>query len=186
MTDETAQAVIDCLEQSLKQYAGIPTLEDAGKTIERLAEILHQVAPFCNRERLFETLKQQNVTAEDEMFIRGVTKNFPAIAVGFFENALPIIRKEFPAINSGRPKALTSEEERAACEYIGKLHVEGVEMKIAKQRAAQKFNVSVPTINRTWAERKKGHIPSAKEILEIFKAKQANTSKALPATEEKS
>jgi hypothetical protein len=140
----------------------------------------------CNRNRLIETLKQQNVTAEDEMLIRGVTKTFPAIALGLIELALPTVRKDFPALNSGRPKSLTSEEERAACEYIGKLHVEGLEMKIAKQRAAQKFNVSVPTINRTWAEREKGHIPSAKEILEIFKAKQANTAKALPVSDEKS
>jgi predicted metal-binding transcription factor (methanogenesis marker protein 9) len=186
MNDETVEAVIDFLERSLKQYAGIQTLEDAGKAIERFADILHQATPYCNRNRLIETLKQQNVTAEDEMLIRGVTKNFPAIALGLIELALPTVRKDFPALNSGRPKSLTSEEERAACEYIGKLHVEGLEMKIAKQRAAQKFNVSVPTINRTWAERKKGHIPSPKEILEIFKAKQANTARALPVSDEKS
>src|SRR5690242_17977869 len=132
MTDETAQAVIDWLERSLKQYANIPTLEDAGKTIERFADILHQVTPFCNRERLIETLKQQDVTAEHEALIRGMIENFPAIAVGFFENALPIIRKEFPAINSGRPKALTSEEERAACAYIGKLHVRSEERRVGK------------------------------------------------------
>ena len=184
MTDETVQAVIDCLERLLKQHAGIERLEDASQLIQRFADVLlHQVMPFCNRERLVETLRQQDITAEQEMLIRGVIENFPAIVIGFFENALPMVRKEFPAVNSGRPKSLTSGEERAACEYIGKLHVEGVEMKIAKQRAAQKFNVSVPTINRTWAERKKGHIPSAKEIMEIFKAKQATTPKSLPTSE---
>jgi hypothetical protein len=40
-------------------------------------------------------------------------------------------------------------------------------------------------LNRTWAEREKGHIPSAKEILELFKAKQANATKVIPASGER-
>jgi hypothetical protein len=180
MKDETVQAVLECIERVLPQM-GIPTLEDAGVAIQRLAHILNQITPFCNRERLKEELVKIEVSAADDILIRAATENFPALAVALFEEALPLMRKEFPVINAGRPKSLTSEQERAVCEYVGQLYAEGLEIKIAKQRAAQKFHVSASTINRTWAGRKKGHKPSIKEVIEILKAKQTDSKKALSA-----
>jgi uncharacterized protein YoaH (UPF0181 family) len=182
MTDETVNALVDCIEKVLKR-GGMQTLEDAGLAIHRLADILNQLTQFCNRERLTEKLKEIQLSPQDEMLIRGMTDNFPAMAVAIFQEALPIIRKEFPVINAGRPKALTTEQQRAACEHIGKLHAEGLNIKIAKRRAAQKFDVSVSTIDRTWAQRKQGHKLSAKEVLDILKAKQADKTKVLPASE---
>jgi hypothetical protein len=180
MKDETVQAVIECIERVLPQI-GIPTLEDAGVAVQRFADILNQIAPFCNRVRLKEELAKIEVSAADDMLIRAATENFPALAVALFAEALPQMRKEFPVINAGRPKSLTSEQQRAVCEYVGQLYAEGLEIKIAKHRAAQKFHVSASTINRTWAGRKKGHKPSIKEVVEILKARQADNKKGLPA-----
>jgi hypothetical protein len=185
MKDETVQAVIDCLERALT-HAGVQTLEDAGIAVQRLADILNRIAPFCNRERLKEELAKIEVSATNDMLIRAVTENFPAIAVAFFEEALPLMRMEFPVINAGRPRSLTTEQQKAVCEYVGQLHTEGLDIKTAKQRAAQKFGVSVSTIDRTWAERKKGHKPSVKEVVEILKGKQANKTKALLASKKES
>lgn len=185
MKDETVQAVLECIEQVLPQM-GIPTLEDAAVAIQRFAGILNQVTPFCNRERLKEELAKIEVSATDDMLIRAATENFPALAVALFAEALPLMRKEFPVINAGRPKSLTSERQRAVCEYVGQLYAEGLEIKVAKQRAAQKFHVSTSTINRTWAGRKKGHKPSIKEVVEILKSKQTGSKKTLlPGGKEK-
>jgi hypothetical protein len=184
MKDETIQAVIQCLERVLPQI-GIPTLEDAVIAVQRLADVLTRIAPLCNRERLQEELAKIDVSTADDMLIRSATENLPALAVALFEEALPLMRKEFTVINAGRPKSLTSEQQRAVCEYVGQLYGDGLEIKVAKQRAAQKFDVSVSTINRTWAERKKGHKPSIKEVLDILKAKQTHNKKALPTGEKK-
>lgn len=181
MKNETVQTVIECIERILPQV-GIPTLEDAGVAIQRVAEVLNRIPPFCNRERLKEELAKIEVSVADDMLIRAATENFPGLAVALFEEALPLMRKEFPVINAGRPKSLTSEQQRAVCEYVGKLYSEGLEIKIAKQRAAQKFDVSVSTINRAWAGRKKGHKPSIKEVVDILKARQTENKKALPAS----
>jgi hypothetical protein len=180
MKDETVQAVLECIERVLPQM-GIPTLEDAGVAVQRLVGILNQMAPFCNRDRLKEELAKVELSVADDMLIRAATENFPALAVALFEEALPLMRKEFPVINAGRPKSLTSEQQRAVCEYVGQLYAEGLEIKIAKQRAAQKFHVRPSTIDRTWARRKKGHKPSIKEVVEILKARQTDSKKALPA-----
>jgi hypothetical protein len=59
-----------------------------------------------------------------------------------------------------------------------------LDIKTAKQRTAQKFDVSASTIDRTWAERKKGHKLSAKEIVDKLRAKQAENTKALSASRE--
>lgn len=185
MKDETVQAVLECIERVLPQM-GIPTLEDAGVAVQRFAQILNQITPFCNRERLKEELTKIEVSAANDMLIRAATENFPALAVALFAEALPLMRKQFPVINAGRPKSLTTEQQRAVCEYVGQLYSEGLEIKIAKQRAAQKFHVSASTINRTWAGRKKGHKPSIKEVVEILKARQTDNKKALPAGGKKS
>lgn len=181
MNDQTIEALIDSLERILK-HIGVQTLEDAGAAVQRLADILNQIPPYCNRKRLAEVLRQVEVTPEDEMLIRGTSENFPAVVVALLEEAVPIIRKEFPVISAGRPKSLTTEQQKAVCEHIGKLHVDGLDIKAAKKRAAQKFAVSMSTVERTWADRKKGHKPTAKEIVGILKAKQASQAKTLPAS----
>lgn len=180
MNDQTIEALIDALERFLK-HAGVQTLEDAGAAVQRLADILNQIPPYCNRKRLAEVLRQLEVTTEDEILIRGMSENFPAVMVALLEEALPIMRKEFPVINAGRPRSLTTEQQKAVCEYIGKLHVDGLDLKTAKKRTAQKFAVSMSTVERTWADRKQGHKPTPKEILGILKAKQASQARALPA-----
>ncbi|MFL6387430.1 MAG: hypothetical protein ACJ71U_08080 [Terriglobales bacterium] len=184
MTDETVQTLIAGLERLLKQ-GGIQTLDDAGATVQRIADILNDVIkPLCNRERLLEELSKIDASAEDEVLIRGMAENFPAIAIALFGEALPLMRKEFPIVNAGRPKSLTSERAKAVCQYIGHLHAQGLDIKTAKQRTAQKFDVSASTIDRTWAERKKGHKLSAKEIVDKLRAKQAENTKALSASRE--
>jgi hypothetical protein len=183
MNEQTVQMVIGCLERLL-QHVGIQTLEEAGAALQRIADILMQAKPFCNRERLSEWLRKNELGAEDEMLIRGISEGFPAVAVALLEEVLPVMRKEFPVSNAGRPKSLTSEQARGVCAYVGKLYTEGLDIKTAKKRAAQKFDVSVSTIERAWAERKKGHKPSPKEILGILKSKQINQPKALPAEKE--
>lgn len=181
MTDQTVQILIENLERLLKE-GGIQTLEDAGAAVQRIAEILSQVIrPLCNRERLREELSKFEVSAEDEALIRATAENFPAIAIALFGEALPLMRKEFPVVNAGRPKSLKSEEAKAVCQYIGHLHAQGLDIKTAKQRTAQKFGVSASTINRTWAERKTGHKFSVKEIVDKLKAKQGDSTKALSA-----
>jgi hypothetical protein len=181
MNDQTVQVLIEGLERLLKQ-GGIQTLEDAGVAVQRIAEILNQgIKPLCNRERLREELSNIEVSAEDEVLIRAMAENFPAIAVALFGEALPLMRKEFPIVNAGRPKSLTGEEAKAVCQYIGQLHAQGLDIKTAKQRTAQKFGVSGSTIDRTWAGRKKGHKLSVKEIVDKLKAKQADSTKTLSA-----
>src|SRR5438270_13960047 len=112
MTDETVQAVLECIERVLPQV-GIPTLEDAGVAVQRFAQILNQITPFCNRERLREELTKIEVSAANDMLIRAATENFPALAVALFAEALPLMRKQFRVINAGRPKSLTTEQQSA-------------------------------------------------------------------------
>lgn len=181
MNNDTIEALIDCAERILKE-TGIQTLEDAGTAVQRLADILNQVPQYCDRKRLTEVLRPIQITAEDEMLIRGMIENFPAVAVALLEDVLPVMRKEFPVSNVGRPKSLTTEQQKRLCEYIGKLYGDGLNIKTAKQRAAQRFGVSSSTVERTWTGRKKGHKPTPREIVGILKAKQANNKKLLPGS----
>jgi hypothetical protein len=63
-----------------------------------------------------------------------------------------MVMKDFPSANAGRPNSLTIEDKKAVCKYVADLYGDDVELKIAKQRAADKFGVSVSTISRLGLE----------------------------------
>ena len=61
--------------------------------------------------------------------------------------------RTLPAMNGGRPSAMTADQVQEALDYVSKLVRQGVSLEIAKKRAGQKFACSLRTIERHWATR---------------------------------
>ena len=172
MEEEPRRRIIDAIEQALK-LAGAKGFEDAEETMQQIADFFaHRVKPIMNRQRLDALLQQAEPSPESEQMLMTMVENLPSLAVVFLSMVSSEASKSFPIANSGRPKSLTSDNRRAVCEYIGKLHSQGTKLKIAKERTAQKFSVSLSTVERTWAERKKGHKPSLSELIDFLKSPQ--------------
>jgi hypothetical protein len=168
--DKARQKIIDAIEQALK-LAGAQGFDDAEQTIQQIADFFSdRVKPLMNRERLDALLQQVEVPAEKEQMLIAVAESLPSL-IGVAINVLSSeAAKSFPISNTGRPKLLTSDERKAVCEHVAKLHGQGTNLKIAKERTAQKFDVSISTVERAWAERKKGHKPSLNEVIEFLKS----------------
>lgn len=130
----------------------------------------HRVKPVLNRETLDALLKQAQLSADEEQMFITMVENLPSLIVFGLTMVSTEAAKTFPVTNTGRPKSLEVKTRRSVCDYIAKLFSEGTGLKIAKQRAADKFGVSLSTVERTWAERKKGHKPSLNELIDFLKS----------------
>jgi hypothetical protein len=87
------------------------------------------------------------------------------------------MKADFPAKRGSKGK-LDGNEQRCACEYIGKLIAQGVPLKICQERTAARFGVSKRKIERVWQDRRK--VASAVPELDLDEV--ANWAKLLLAS----
>jgi len=81
------------------------------------------------------------------VFVRTV----PFILRGAFQD----LAKGLPPSPGGRPHELRLDQSREVCKQIGYLYGEGVTRADAKSRMAQRYGVSLSTIQRAWNKRAK-------------------------------
>ncbi len=70
-------------------------------------------------------------------------------------NHLQGAAKNLPPSPGGRPRELSPQQSREICMQIGQLYGLGVELPHAQKRMAQRYDVSLRTIQRAWQERAK-------------------------------
>src|SRR6266480_2815368 len=61
--------------------------------------------------------------------------------------------KSLPPSPGGRPRELSPEQRKEICLQIGQLYGQGVELRDAQKRLAQRYHVSLRTIQRAWQGR---------------------------------
>jgi len=80
---------------------------------------------------------------------------FIRILPHFLRSSLQGIAKTLPPSPGGRPRELTPQECMQVCLLIGQLFGQGVELPDAQKRMAQRYGVSLRTIQRVWQQRVK-------------------------------
>jgi len=73
----------------------------------------------------------------------------------FLRNSLQGIAKGLPPSPGGRPRELTPQECKEVCLRIGQLYGQAVDVRDAQKRMAQRYDVSLRTIQRAWQQRAK-------------------------------
>jgi len=132
---------------------GLHAFIDQGCTVfEKLAEIL---SPMRTRKGLLEMLDRVEMCAEEEKYAVAATKYFGHFVRECLSALLELGIKELPPAPQGRRRTLTPELAEQICSYILALYAKETEMTICKQRAAQRFGVSLTTVHRAWRNRGK-------------------------------
>jgi hypothetical protein len=80
---------------------------------------------------------------------RAFVRTVPFILRGAFQD----LAKGLPPSPGGRPHELSLDQRREVCKQIGYLYGEGVTLADAKSRMAQRYGVSLSTIQRAWNKR---------------------------------
>jgi DNA invertase Pin-like site-specific DNA recombinase len=69
--------------------------------------------------------------------------------------SLQAATQSLPPSPGGRPQELRPEQRKEICLQIGQLYGQGIELRDAQKRMAQRYGVSLRTIQRAWQERGK-------------------------------
>ncbi len=69
--------------------------------------------------------------------------------------SLQAATQSLPPSPGGRPQELRPEQRKEICLQIGQLYGQGTELRDAQKRMAQRYGVSLRTIQRAWQERGK-------------------------------
>jgi hypothetical protein len=168
LSEESRLRIIEAVEKT-SQDMGSASLAEGVANLERAIQIFSGVLVHLRTPvSLDAALQKLEIPSDEEAKFISMIEN-----TGKFVNfVMPRLLKHLDVIamtQPGRPKALTSSEEKDVCDHIGKLYSVGVELGIAKDRAALKFGVSRSTVERAWMDRKsKARGMSFKDIYVIL------------------
>ena len=126
------------IEQTRKLAAFVHQGAESMKTLDDLRVLLDRLPPLSKRE---------------ELIISMISRNLPGILRLGFKLAAKRAAADLPALNNGRPPALSSQQAYESLDYVSKLNRQGCPVEIAKSRTAQKFGCSVRTLERLWKDR---------------------------------
>jgi hypothetical protein len=142
MKRETAEEVIDLKVGSvLRSFVRIMGSEEPG-----VEEVIRLLKPLF----LKPLLKSPEPTHEELEQMRNTAKRMDELILTIAAPAMRTVLKKLPPDKGGRPKVFTPEKAKAACLEMATLLFQGVEKIDASKRVAQRYGVSVWTMNRYW------------------------------------
>lgn len=173
MRPELRDKILQIADTKVERF-GMTGLEDAvDKACNGFEKLALAMSPIRTRQGLVEMLDKVELTPEQEAYAVPMAEHFPhvlrEIIAHLFESAL----KDLPPQPSGRKRSLNFEESAEVCQYVAELYAKGLDLKICKQRAAQRFGVSLSTVQRAWRQRgqNSAEVIQASEVVDFIKAR---------------
>jgi hypothetical protein len=135
---------------------GEKNIEDGMAKFAKLVDLfLERYDPVRTKEQLQAVLDELPEPSWVQMrFLLGVFKYLPQMARYGFQKIATKVEEDdtIPQIPRGRPGLDTFTKEKIVA-YVGKLHMKGFSLALAKQRATREFRVSEAAVKRAWDDR---------------------------------
>lgn len=175
MTSEERDQLVSAIEAALVQASGTTTenvyafFARAEPWARNMAELLGRVQ---SRESLIAFL--DFVPAELEPLIPLAVSTIPllpAMAVKEMKEALQPAARAFAAGSAGRPNAIPEAIKPQIIEFISRVEKLGGKRRVAQQRAAQHFGLTLRSVQRVWRHRGRyspGRAASISELIANF------------------
>jgi hypothetical protein len=152
------QLISEC-EQTCQKLGGdlYEVMKKAPQVVEkwkRYAPLFQQVWNHAgNREELTAFLlpMESDPKPEELETVLTLIRTVPYLLRGHLQSAA----KSLPPSPGGRRRELSPEQSREICVQIGQLYGLGVRLPDAQKRMAQRYNVSLRTIQRAWQQKAK-------------------------------
>jgi hypothetical protein len=154
LDEKTREKIVASFEEALRKV-GAQSYEEGIETTEKL---LRFVSGGLDAIRTPDTLRETldslpPLSRRDRIILLFLMAHLPHLLRWGFKKMAEDAVRTLPAMNGGRPSAMTADQVQEALDYVSKLVRQGVSLEIAKKRAGQKFACSLRTIERYWATR---------------------------------
>jgi hypothetical protein len=148
------EQIVSALEKAMKAV-GAKDYESGMEQTSRLAAVVHESVESMKTLNDLRIMldKLPPLSKQEEKIALLVARNLPGVLRFGLKLAAKSAAADLPALNSGRPPALSSQQAHEAIDYVSKLNRQGCSFEVAKSRTAQKFACSLRTIERLWKER---------------------------------
>lgn len=154
MTPELRDRLLALADEKLK-LAGFGSVEEfferGYQAIDKLGKAFENLR---TRDGLVAILNKIDVPKEDEPFVIATFRYFPYLLRELLGYISEVELKRLPGSPTGRKPSLNSEQATNVCAYVASLYGKGVELRVAKQRAAQRYAISIRTVERAWHNRR--------------------------------
>jgi hypothetical protein len=153
---EMREQIVAALDEAAKSVGA----ESFDQGIDLVCRIVEKFMPSLEqmrtRERAIAALDQMpDFPPEEEPLAVASFRMLPQFLGIQARKQVPEVLKDLPGGKKGRRRALASDQQAEVCNFIGKLHLNGVEMRDCKKRASMRYNVAPRTVERIWANRAK-------------------------------
>lgn len=167
MDEKTREKIVASFEEAMRKV-GAQSYDEGIESVARLFRFVSEgIEAMRTPDKLRETLDSlPPLSRRDKTILLFLATHLPHLLRWGLKWMAEDAVHTLPAMNGGRPNAMTSDEVQEALDYVVKLLRQGVSLDIAKLRASQKFGCSLRTIDRYWAARENPaeDKPTLKEI----------------------
>ena len=172
MRPELRDKLLQVADRKLQQF-GMQSLEEAvDKACVGFEKLSLAMTPIRTRQGLIELFDRVELTEAEEIYAIPVAEHFPHVLreliIHLFESAL----RDLPPQPAGRKRSLSFDESAELCSYVAELFGKLPDLKACKKRAAQRFGVSLSTVERAWRKRgeNSSDVIQAAEVVDYIKA----------------
>jgi hypothetical protein len=171
MNAELREQVIEFCEKAM-QSAGASSYDVAAQMASaQLRALSALIRKIRTRQSLSEALDGMALSQENENLLRGVLDYLPALAREAIRIVAEKATSSLPPLPPGRRRKVSGARISELLDHVSKLNRQGTTLKVAKMRAAQKFQCSQRTVDRHWANRASSASvePSVGEMTELVR-----------------
>ena len=170
---EARDKVLVLADATARAVGGASFQDGIDKTRKLLSKLTEMLDSIRTPEMLARTLDELDVAPENEWLIFGLFKFGPHLVRWIFSKLNEETAKTLPAVPSRQP-AVPASSQLKMLQFINDLSFKhGVEIEIAKQRAARKFGCGLRTVQRYWSKRVEilasGPEPQFSDVIEGIK-----------------
>lgn len=154
MTEEFRERIIAACEDAF-QKAGATSYQDAvDTTIRFLSSQAKELESIRSKDDLAKVLDSMPpLSKRDERLLSLALPVLPQLIRYILRAITQKASSALPSMSLGRPQAITGKAIDELLDLVSDLHRKGVPLRIAQQRASNRYGCSPRTVARLWASR---------------------------------
>lgn len=155
MKPETRDRLLAAIDNAFARLTQFSTIESVTQWLWEFSGRVHRkMEHIRTREQITALLDAEPEPSASKLWaLESVLQYAPFLLNRLVRKIATDAAKGLPGSPSGPKPVVDDSQKQAICQYIGDLYAAGVSLTNAQKRAAMRWNMSLRSIQRIWAER---------------------------------